>query len=579
MNSLTSGPVASAAQASASASASAPSLRDSLAACQRDAAPFLNRFQSWRMRVCLALHRLSSLHVQRRLEAQSATLRQASRNEAIARMYLGCRDSLPLANHFPVLLAPPAQRTSGCAERAAALAGALMRLSKTDPSWAARLSSSRQAQPHCDTLRAAPFTTHFVVLRRGVVFEGACSDVADPGACLQFMRQVLNHEPATASEAPSGQVRVGEFTALPRDTWHRERSRLAANPLAVDTLRVLDEAAFLICLDDETRPSGVQALARCLRLDNWSNRHWDKCIQVVVLANGETGLLCDHAALDGMDAVGLAQALSRETASSHAAAAAPGSVASRTFDCWLASTQARSRAWRGKRLRREERVVMAAEWAEYDAAFFQTKSVPMDSLMQLAIQLAFQRSTGRMPSVFEPVSLAHWPAGRLDFISPVSAASVALVQGLVSGVPRELSAQHLSAAVAKHRGEVRHAKQGQGHLGHLLALLALEFAHHRARGVRVHKAKEWLLSTLDRGMALLARRDVMASNAGRHPAVRLFGTITHRNHMLAVGYALGTHALVVDIQAQGCHAAIADSFKKALFHALSDLGRLAGETP
>jgi hypothetical protein len=224
---------------------------------------------------------------------------------------------------------------------------------------------------------------------------------------------------------------------------------------------------------------------------------------------------------------------------------------------------------------RHHRSSLATSWSEFDAAYFASRVHAADSLVQIAIQLACYRCMGRMPSVFEPVSLAHLPEGRLDFISPVSTHSRELVNAISRQASREQQKALLALAVAYHREEIRKAKRGAGHIGHLLALSALESPDNRGRGVMIQKLKERILARLDVGMALLIQRDVMASNGGASDAVQLFGTIIHRNNMLGVGYMIGTHALVVDIQANGDKANLADAFKQELFRAVGEIGVLA----
>lgn len=74
---------------------------------------------------------------------------------------------------------------------------------------------------------------------------------------------------------------------------------LAVNPDNFKYLKTIDAAAFLVCLDDGS-PNSEEERVRQAYLGNGFNRWQDKCAQFLVSANGRSGFILEHGAIDGM---------------------------------------------------------------------------------------------------------------------------------------------------------------------------------------------------------------------------------------------------------------------------------------
>jgi Choline/Carnitine o-acyltransferase len=211
----------------------------------------------------------------------------------------------------------------------------------------------------------------------------------------------------------------------------------------------------------------------------------------------------------------------------------------------------------------------------FDTQRFSALAYPADTLIQLSIQLCFFKCLGFIPSVFEPVSLSHLLGGRLDFISPVSEASQRLLHSILDKANLEQQRLLLDQAALHHRQQIRVAKQGLGAIGHLLAITVLEFPNNQRMGATWLRTKEGVFATIDPGSRLLTQRDVVASNGGYSPAVKLFGTMTHRDDLFGIGYMTGPHGLTVDIQANGKYAKYGDAFTSGFSSALAQIENIA----
>jgi carnitine O-acetyltransferase len=542
-------------------------LAESMRACIADVSPYLQLVTRLRFKFVCWLFVQTTKRPQKLLNKQLAVGTCPARAEGIARLYLGGRKSLVLHNHFPIALKAPSLVDHDCLTIAASLATALSLLRHENSSTASMLSKTRHPARFCDYLIQPMDSEYFVLLHKGHIFSVQLSALNGINNVRRLMEQIVSV--STERKEPCG-LRLGECAALPRDTWfNTHRSIVQSSVDAVDigiALKTLQNAAFLICIDDDTRPIDLTGLGRALRFQNIPNRFFDKCIQFVVFGNADCGLIFDHSIIDGIEAMQLAGnihgAMSREAKRDD-----DEPINTQAKPIWqeMIYTLPSNLASKERGLFEEKLTKIASisiRLPAFNKTFFDSVIYPPDTLIQLAIQLCFFRCLGFIPSVFEPVSLSHLPGGRLDLISPVSSASRDLILAVINNQTVQQKANHLQKAVQYHRDQIRLAKQGQGHIGHLLALSALDFPTNQRAGATLLRLKEALFAAIDPGSRLLTQRDIVASNAGsmQQDAIELFGTMTHREDLFAIGYFIGKDGITLDIQANGKYAANTRTF-------------------
>ena len=92
---------------------------------------------------------------------------------------------------------------------------------------------------------------------------------------------------------------VGILTTLDRDSWAEARAKLEANPTNAAALAVIDEAMFVVCLEDGA-PETEKELGSVMLHGNGVNRWFDKSFSLIFCANGQTGLTFEHSWGDGV---------------------------------------------------------------------------------------------------------------------------------------------------------------------------------------------------------------------------------------------------------------------------------------
>jgi carnitine O-acetyltransferase len=570
-------------------------------ACLADVGLYIQRLAILRFRLVSWLFVITTRRPQKALRKQIEAGYCAARAEGIARLYLGGRKSLALHNHFPVVLAVTQPESCTFINATTALIESLGVLAQGNTPVSNTLRMARSPARFCDSLQQPTRTAHFAILRHGRVFSIslALSNLHNKPRIKPHNKERLQHILATILSI-SGEtdhnseingIRLGECTALPRSTWFKTHQSLVKSSnvtvtggaktsgTAVTTaLEALKNAAFLVCMDDDTHPQTITDFGQALRYGNLHNRFFDKCIQAVVFGNGQCGLLCDHTVIDGVEAMQLAALIHSNMVNIKPSAEAnvtnadlipehtpPWQELAYTLPPTLAKTElALLHAQIAKNCS------LSLELPTFNKSYFDATTIPADTLIQLALQLSFFRCLGFLPSVFEPISLSHLPGGRLDFISPVSIASRDLINAMTQHQPIKTQHELLIQATSHHRQQIRFAKQGLGHIGHLLALSALEFPKNQRVGATWLRVKEAIFAKVDSGSRLLTQRDIVASNGGNQflHAVKLFGTMTHRDDLFGIGYVVNQTGTTMDIQANGKYArhgnALADEFPRAV---------------
>jgi carnitine O-acetyltransferase len=588
-------------------------LQVSINTCIADVRLYIGSVALFRFRFVSWLFVQTTKGPQKALDRQLETGLCPARAEGIARLYLGGRKSVVLHNHFPILLEVPTSFDSDWERVAVALIKSLAAIAQ-EPSQISKIFRAfRIPARFCDLLHFPKVATHFALLRQGLIYSIPLPNV-DEVQAADDLKIALDAIVAISPDASSlSTPRLGELTALPRAIWSKiyrtikRQSGLSSEVgNAIDTLK---NAAFLVCIDDDTTPNSLSETGHGLRFKNLANRYFDKCLQFVVFGNGQCGFLCDHSVIDGVEAMHLATKIQ--------AGLSPlqDTKSLKVKDANLLPTWQPFHYKLPPSLGLEHRVRLdkqisrvfstSIELASFNRAFFSTQNCPADTLIQLAIQLCFFRCHGVMPSVFEPVSLSHLPGGRLDFISPVSAASRDLVLSMIENLPTYTQGtqdtqfnqrQLLAQAIQHHRKAIRQTKDGLGAIGHLLALSALEFPNQQRAGATWLRFKESLFASIDPGSRLLTQRDIVASNGSegngsegnggrsnkeqvntKPKALRLFGTMTHRDDLFGIGYLIHAEGITFDIQANGKYSAHGEAFASELPLSITDIAKLASD--
>jgi carnitine O-acetyltransferase len=153
---------------------------------------------------------------------------------------------------------------------------------------------------------------HLVVLRRGQFywFDVLCED----NLPLLTEREILRNLQAIASDADKAdksevaRSAIGVLSTENRKIWSGLRKMLAQDRNNKSCLDIVDNALFVVCLDDTTPENladlcsnflcGTYSLQDGEQVGTCTNRWYDK-LQIIVCADGAAGINFEHTGVDG----------------------------------------------------------------------------------------------------------------------------------------------------------------------------------------------------------------------------------------------------------------------------------------
>jgi carnitine O-acetyltransferase len=434
--------------------------------------------------------------------------------------------------------------------------------------------SCRIPLPNRDELVSSPHSRHVIVACRG---QFSWFDVLDAGGDVMAEADIRSNLQSIVDEASlandhgpaNQQPSIGLFTTLDRDEWASRRSELiGAGELNTQSLRVIETALFVVCLD-ESEPAGLEELSRVLLHSDGKNRFFDKSIQIVVCRNAKAGINMEHSGLDGQTVLRYAAAIYSDSKQNR----------DQTRESLtLTSTPTRLRWVMTDSLRRGlnsadktfRKFVNSIDLAflgfdEFGKRLAISRRVSPDALVQLAFQLAFFRLFGRPGSTYESVSTKNFYHGRTECLRSSTREALAMCKTLLAAdANAEEKDAAIRAAAAAHISRAKQCKQGLGVDRHMLGLLTMAKQNRDLLpGVEIPA-----LFT-DRTYGRYTTDLMSTSNCGNE-ALNLFGFGPVVQGGFGLGYIIRQDSVHINITSNAAGAA--GKFREALASSLREIG-------
>ncbi|PFH53536.1 hypothetical protein AMATHDRAFT_1190 [Amanita thiersii Skay4041] len=364
---------------------------------------------------------------------------------------------------------------------------------------------------------------HIVVLRRGQFYW---FDVLDEeNLPLLTERELLRNLQAIVADADKTQKHeaarraIGLLSTENRKIWSSLRKMLASDKHNVSCLQIVDEALFVVCLDDMAPDNladlcnnflcGTYSLQNGEQVGTCINRWYDK-LQIIVCADGSAGINFEHTGVDGHTVLryaadiyteGLmllarsinpsAPTLFHAPLSPHAKSYklpkghvndAIKSAASEKID-----TTPKKLEWNLTPILRagvrfaETRLsdlicqndCQALEFKGYGKNFITSHGFSPDAFVQMAFQAAYFGLYGRFECVYEPAMTKAFLHGRTEAIRSVQPDSIEFTKTFYSEATAQQKVAALRKACERHVTLTKECSQGLGQDRHLYALYCL----------------------------------------------------------------------------------------------------------
>ncbi|CUA69616.1 carnitine O-acetyltransferase [Rhizoctonia solani] len=432
---------------------------------------------------------------------------------------------------------------------------------------------------------------HIAVLRRGQIYHFDCLDSKNRPIVTE--QDILRNLKAIVADADQTSVHeaakssVGLLTTENRKIWSQLRQTIHdSSPSNASSLEVVDEALFVVCLDDAAPEDlgelcgnflcGTYGLSGGVQIGTCTNRWYDK-LQIIVCANGAAGINFEHTGVDGHTVLRYAADIFTEglmllarsinpkaplmfkaKLSPHAKASkikpGPDDVEPEPLDPspkkleWdLSNTLLTGIRFAETRLSDLicQNDCKALEFTGYGSNFIKTHGFSPDAFVQMAFQAAYFGLYGRTECTYEPAMTKAFLHGRTEAIRTVQPTSVNFTRTYFSEAPVKEKIQALRNACTAHAKLTKECSQGLGQDRHLYALYCLVRRELNSTpgspvsdsGSAKSNQVEMPAIFTDPGWSLLNTSILSTSNCG-NPALRLFGFGPVAAEGFGIGYII-----------------------------------------
>uniref|UniRef100_A0A0N4V9R7 Carn_acyltransf domain-containing protein n=1 Tax=Enterobius vermicularis TaxID=51028 RepID=A0A0N4V9R7_ENTVE len=335
---------------------------------------------------------------------------------------------------------------------------------------------SRIPKKNKDVLHHCVDARHFLVIRKGKLFSVELFDgegnLVPPDQVHACISTILTN---TKSAAPD--ECVGSLTSLERDRWASVRTELCKLGDNAAAIATVDNALFAVCLDTLESDDPKEQMESLLTGNDASNRWFDKCFQLIVDCRGNATINFEHSWGDGVAILRLMEESYRDVnknsfVSPHQPVDLSVEVPRYLKEIKFAFSdeiKAVIREAQKSHLDTVSRLTYSvAVYENLNRDLIKKAKLSPDSLMQLAIQLAFYKLYGEFVPTYESCSTAAFLKGRTECVrSATECTETAVLAITKSG--KNLYEKILNCS-KRHSQLVKEAALGQGFDRHLLGL-------------------------------------------------------------------------------------------------------------
>lgn len=271
---------------------------------------------------------------------------------------------------------------------------------------------------------------------------------------------------------------VGSLTSMNRDEWYNAYQNLTKSPINQASLETIFASSFVICLDSNT-PVTIEEKSKNGWHGDGKNRYYDKPLQFFISENGNSGFLGEHSRMDATPTVQLnnyiCQKLSQQDPEAFIDSLGLNKRLEKPkvleFDL---NTTARKDI---KDALEKFNKTIASHHEElfqyygYGKNLIKQFKVSPDAYVQMMMQLAYYKLTGKVRPTYESAATRKFLKGRTETGRSVSNESKAFVETWVNPKSTvEEKVKTFQAACSQHVKYLSSAADGKGVDRHLFGL-------------------------------------------------------------------------------------------------------------
>ncbi|KAI0762152.1 acyltransferase ChoActase/COT/CPT [Trametes elegans] len=367
-----------------------------------------------------------------------------------------------------------------------------------------------------------PESRHIVVLRRGQFYWFDVLDAENRPVLTE--REILRNLQAIVSDADQMPIHevarnsIGVLSTENRKVWSQLRKALISNKNNESCLDVVDNALFVVCLDDAAPENlaelcdnflcGTYDLKGGIQVGTCTNRWYDK-LQIIVTADGAAGINFEHTGVDGHTVLRFAADIFTEglmllarsiNPSAPTLFHAPLSPYAKSYKpsrghakdqisgpTYVIDTAPKKLEWtlypelragiRFAETRLSDLICQndcqALEFKTYGKNFITSHGFSPDAFVQMAFQAAYYGLYGRIECTYEPAMTKAFLHGRTEAIRTVQPHTVEFIKTFFTESTPAQKVAALRKACQGHVQLTKECSKGLGQDRHLYALYCL----------------------------------------------------------------------------------------------------------
>ncbi|KAH3680680.1 hypothetical protein WICPIJ_008162 [Wickerhamomyces pijperi] len=274
---------------------------------------------------------------------------------------------------------------------------------------------------------------------------------------------------------------IGLLTTLPRDQYYEAYQELNKYPSNIASFDEIFRSTFILTLEDD-KPITYEERAHFSWHGSGENRFFDKPIQFFIARNGYVGFIAEHSKMDGTPTLLLNEFVNRELRKldiekflsklniDHTAAPviAPKKLNFQVSPSTEASIEAAKANFKSEM---DNHDVKVWHYNKYGKNIIKTFKTSPDAFIQMIIQLAHYKLTGKCVPTYEAASTRKFFGGRTEATRSVSEESLRFVRNWEDPtVSDEQRAADFKEACNSHIDFIKNASNGEGVDRHFLGL-------------------------------------------------------------------------------------------------------------
>jgi carnitine O-acetyltransferase len=388
-------------------------------------------------------------------------------------------------------------------------------------------STTRIPGIECDAVRSAePGTStarHIVVHFRRYAFR---MDILAADGTPYPIEDLIAGLDEIRGADPAGDPSPGALTTQPRAAWATTRQALMEDPGNVAALETIETALFCVALEDFAPQDEISACSQLLHGDG-GNRWYDKALTFIVFADGRAGVNIEESGLDGTTVASFCDAaLANVTAISADKPGRAPTISPIEFRLNGDLQQDIRQASADFDKQAGETATEVVTFDTFGSDTAKSFTISPDALVQVAYQLAHQRSRGMLGSTYESVAVRHYRHGRTEALRAVTPEVVRCVTLMNDSTATATArAEALRAAAGAHVAHIRDCQAGRAPERHLADLQRIQ-RNHGDKPLAIFESPGWRI----------LRDDYLSTSAVSSVNVRFFGFGPATAQCISMGY-------------------------------------------